>query len=449
MMKKIYLLFVLALTLIGTATAQITSLPVTLTTEDGLPGEEDLYSEGWWNTLNQYRFSSPDIQLSKAIEALRITVEATTTGDSGGGYPCFAISEFYLYDANGNEIELTVDNFETNAQEGSEGPMEYICDRNRGTYFHSLWSWSDYSTGYHYVEVTFPEPLSKFSFEYTTRYQNISPTVIELSDPNAEEIIPPTDSIYASIEELHEGSDWLLTVGLNDYDEEDSFTALQMDIVLPEGIRASGKASISKEWASYTHTSTGGDIGNNIERVILYSTNNQPFNASEGDIFTLSLAAAGIVEGDYEVTIQNIRLTTTRGTEIELSDVTTMMHVSELSYTLTITIKDPTQGYVTGAGTYPAGTSVTIEAIPYEGFLFGMWSDGRINNPRTIVLNKDTSIMAIFKKDNSSVEPLIVEEELLPDVIYDMLGRTIQTKGLRLSDLPKGIYIIKGKKVIK
>ena len=78
-----------------------------------------------------------------------------------------------------------------------------------------------------------------------------------------------------------------------------------------------------------------------------------------------------------------------------------------------------------------------------------MWSDGRINNPRTIVLNKDTSIMAIFKKDNSSVEPLIVEEELLPDVIYDMLGRTIQTKGLRLSDLPKGIYIIKGKKVIK
>ena len=155
------------------------------------------------------------------------------------------------------------------------------------------------------------------------------------------------------------------------------------------------------------------------------------------------------MEGDYEVTIQNIRLTTTRGTEIELSDVTTMMHVSELSYTLTITIKDPTQGYVTGAGTYPAGTSVTIEAIPYEGFLFGMWSDGRINNPRTIVLNKDTSIMAIFKKDNSSVEPLIVEEELLPDVIYDMLGRAIQTKGLRLSDLPKGIYIIKGKKVIK
>lgn len=444
-MKKIsYLLLALVSFLTLDVAAQITSLPITLTREDGLPGVENY---DYWQM--QYKYISPNIQLKKPIDAIRITVFETTTGDSGGGYPCFALSEFFLYDSNGKEIELSVDNFSTNAQEQSEGPMEFICDRDRGTYFHSLWSWYNGETGFHYVEVAFPTPLQEFSFEYTTRYQNISPTSIEISDPNAEEVPMPIDSIYASIKETEKGSNWLLTVGLNDNDDEDEFTAMQMDVVIPQGLSVPDYPEISRAWASSTHTSTKGFIDDNTCRLILYSTKNTPFRASKGDICTLKFNAAGIPEGDYDVFIKNIRLTTVRGTEVELSDVSLKMHVSELSYTLTINLKEASQGYATGAGTYPAGSQVTIEAIPYEGFLFAMWSDGYITNPRVITLKKNMSITAIFKKDNSGVETITMEEKPLPEIIYDMLGRPIRTDGKQLSDLPKGIYIINGKKVIK
>ena len=444
MKKTAYILLALFFTLAADAAAQITSLPVTLSREDGLPGEEN---NDFWQM--QYLFASPEFQLASPIDALRIVVYETTTGDSGRGFPCFAISEFFLYDADGNEIELTADNFSTNAQEHSEGPMEYICDRNRGTYFHSLWSAYDASTDFHYVEIAFPEPLKKFHFEYTTRYHNISPTRIELINPFAEAELTPTDSLYASVEEIEKGSAWQMTIGLEDHDSEDAYTAMQMDIVIPSGLTISGNPEINSAWASPTHTSTKGFIDDNTCRLILYSTANDAFNAHDGDICSLKFETGGIAEGDYEVRIQNIRLTTIRGTEVELGDISLTMHVSELSYTLTIRLKEDTQGYATGAGTYPAGSQVTIEAIPYEGFLFAMWSDGYITNPRVITLKKNTSITAIFKKDNSAVEPITAEAEQLPETVYDILGHPIHTKGKTLSDLPKGIYIINGKKVIR
>lgn len=63
----------------------------------------------------------------------------------------------------------------------------------------------------------------------------------------------------------------------------------------------------------------------------------------------------------------------------------------------TLTLQAGIGGTVTGGGTYPAGTSVTFEAIPDKGYKFKQWSDGETNNPRGIGLGGNVTITAEFE----------------------------------------------------
>lgn len=62
----------------------------------------------------------------------------------------------------------------------------------------------------------------------------------------------------------------------------------------------------------------------------------------------------------------------------------------------TLNINTDGNGYVSGAGYYPHGTSVLMEAIPYNGYHFAQWSDSVTENPRTIELFHDTTFTAVF-----------------------------------------------------
>ena len=57
---------------------------------------------------------------------------------------------------------------------------------------------------------------------------------------------------------------------------------------------------------------------------------------------------------------------------------------------------DPQQGQVTGGGTYPYGSEVTLTATPNNGYEFKQWSDGSIANPYSFSIEKDVSIEALF-----------------------------------------------------
>ena len=57
-----------------------------------------------------------------------------------------------------------------------------------------------------------------------------------------------------------------------------------------------------------------------------------------------------------------------------------------------------TNGTVSGAGTYTAGTEVQISATPNDGYLFIKWSDEVTGNPRTITVNSDITLEAIFEQ---------------------------------------------------
>lgn len=59
-------------------------------------------------------------------------------------------------------------------------------------------------------------------------------------------------------------------------------------------------------------------------------------------------------------------------------------------------ICDNTKGKVSGNGSHPRNSQVSISATPNKGFHFTQWSDSVTDNPRTIWLSQDTTFIAEF-----------------------------------------------------
>ena len=78
-----------------------------------------------------------------------------------------------------------------------------------------------------------------------------------------------------------------------------------------------------------------------------------------------------------------------------------------MQYTLTVSAGDG--GSVEGQGVYNEGTKVTIEAVPNNCFTFTGWSDGDINNPRTIILDNDLNLNANFESITNEVDYSLVK----------------------------------------
>lgn len=94
-----------------------------------------------------------------------------------------------------------------------------------------------------------------------------------------------------------------------------------------------------------------------------------------------------------------------------------------------------------------------IQATPHAGYHFARWNDGNIDNPRTIIMTRDTTIYAIFEEGTVGINnptnqafPICttsgriivtnVEEERVR--IYDMVGRCVSNEAL-----PAGVYMVK------
>ncbi len=83
-----------------------------------------------------------------------------------------------------------------------------------------------------------------------------------------------------------------------------------------------------------------------------------------------------------------------------IDDITiTQSELSGQYYTVSVVSSDSTMGTVAGGGIYLEGTSATISATELSGCRFSMWNDGVLDNPRTIVVNSDTTFIAYFESD--------------------------------------------------
>lgn len=182
-------------------------------------------------TTEQYHFDSKVIKLPKATNKLRFRVLSTiTTGngrinDASGLYPFFTMGEFYLYDADGNKIELTADKFTTNAQETSttygdnQNTVANLCDGNKATCFHSTYSATPNT--YHYIEVTLPSAMQSFKFSFDARNNKCNvPAMIQVLDDDAIAVADAEDKVLQArmpLQSLYNSTGYGIGTGYQQY----------------------------------------------------------------------------------------------------------------------------------------------------------------------------------------------------------------------------------------
>ena len=86
------------------------------------------------------------------------------------------------------------------------------------------------------------------------------------------------------------------------------------------------------------------------------------------------------------------------------SDTSFVAYFEEVNHTVSLTAYPSNAGSVSGAGTYAANTTASIEAIPNNGYRFTQWSDGNTDNPRSITVNNDISLVAYFEQIGTSTD---------------------------------------------
>ena len=71
------------------------------------------------------------------------------------------------------------------------------------------------------------------------------------------------------------------------------------------------------------------------------------------------------------------------------------------THNITVVSEDKNMGDAYGTGSFEYNTSVSISAVPAEGYRFSQWSDGSRQNPRAVTVTDDTTYTAIFELDNA------------------------------------------------
>ena len=86
-------------------------------------------------------------------------------------------------------------------------------------------------------------------------------------------------------------------------------------------------------------------------------------------------------------------------------------HLGELlpEYTITATSADEAMGTVTGSGTYFQGDTVILKALAKENCEFVNWSNGSTEATLTFIAEKDSSVIANFKKDFNTLTAITYE----------------------------------------
>lgn len=86
--------------------------------------------------------------------------------------------------------------------------------------------------------------------------------------------------------------------------------------------------------------------------------------------------------------------------------------------TVSTAVNNASRGSVTGAGSYPYGTVVTLTAQAVDGYAFICWNDGDTLNPRSLVATADTFLKAMFfplVHDTIDLTPVFYRLQVMSD----------------------------------
>ncbi|MCQ2337993.1 MAG: fibronectin type III domain-containing protein [Paludibacteraceae bacterium] len=82
------------------------------------------------------------------------------------------------------------------------------------------------------------------------------------------------------------------------------------------------------------------------------------------------------------------------------SDTTVTANFNPDTHTVTALVNIDSMGTVTGAGTFPHGTMVTLTAVPSPHYHFVYWSNGDTTSTLTLVVDTDITVTAVFAIDH-------------------------------------------------
>ncbi len=206
--------------------AQTSTWPITLTTENGLPGKKE---------PQNLVFESPLYKFDEAISVLRYTVVSTNTTDAlkssadgmssgwGPGFPFFSLGEIEILDKDGNKIEYIAT---SNAGAANDGSIENLSDGKFTTHFHSTYYSGPCPQAYHYIDLEFTSPISEFKIKTMTRanYDLNQPTYVGLT-PGTEYLPFPEQEFTlgeqaTTVEDLAEGGLFLIESNVGEYEYE-------------------------------------------------------------------------------------------------------------------------------------------------------------------------------------------------------------------------------------
>ena len=86
-------------------------------------------------------------------------------------------------------------------------------------------------------------------------------------------------------------------------------------------------------------------------------------------------------------------------------DSITFFQQTPEQYTIATNVTPEGAGTVSGGGTYPIGTTVTLTATANQGYTFSHWQDNNTNNPRTITVTGNATYTAHFEQEEPPQPP--------------------------------------------
>ena len=214
--------------------------------------------------------------------------------------------------------------------------------------------------------------------------------------------ISVTASEHGSVTHNDEVGDVVLNCG-----DSQSFTIVADDSCRLVSVMVDG-VNVTSQLVNgvYTFTNVTADhtIDVVFEEIPLYtiavSANNDEFGSvtgsgtyMEGTDVTITAAP----NNDYHFVSWDDNNTDNPRTIIVMGNGTYVANFARNQYTITVLSADPSSGSVTGGGTYDVGEEAVLTAFPNAGYRFLSWNDDVETNPRTIVVEGDSTFVASFK----------------------------------------------------
>lgn len=153
------------------------------------------------------------------------------------------------------------------------------------------------------------------------------------------------------------------------------------------------------------------DIDNGKLRCFCFSLDGNEIAKGEGNVMTVLFAVKKETAfGAYAFNVDNVLLSTP-GLIDKYSGAGNDIVVNVVKPIRTIIVSASEHGSVNGGGSYDLGATATLTAVPDEGYHFVSWSDGNTDNPRSITVNENIYLSAVFAPNSYTLKYVLDGEE--------------------------------------